>query len=559
MTSEPMTRRLRALLRGALTLTAAALLAAPVPAQTWIRHMNEPGDAFALALREDGLSAVARQTGVSLFDAAGELVASYDLATYDGSELLLFDARFLDDGTLAVAGSSDRRPWVAALQPLTGLPVWETTLTDDEEGHILRMVVNDLGHLVLQGYLIEAADLTQFVADVNPATGGGTHYRRLYGSGFGSSLSVTQSGDIVLASHDGDLTLTRASNWTNPIWRKRYDSVANFTIPMVAEAPDGDLLTMGVFDAGDEYEFYAMRTDADGEVIWRRGYASYPVQGWGWDKHVKAVRALPDGGLVAAVGQPMPPAGDFDGALLRLDADGNLLWLRPFGEDGHEFAVDVELTPDGGFLVLVNNEDGGLRLVRLDADGQAGPCVSQTMGAYDLPLPAVTVVEEDFAYTNFSSLQGQTLFTPVPHGAPLTTVCATPCSTSGTTYGSGTAGSGGQVPALSVSDGVCLGWTPRLEIAGVLGQAPGLALVSFGAGSLPALGGTVWLDPAQILVIPIAVGGPAGVPGAGSASYPLGTDLTALAGFSVHVQTVFADGAGPTGKVLSNAVSVSVQ
>ena len=117
MTSEPMTLRLRALLRGALTLTAAALLAAPVPAQTWIRHMDEPGDAFALALREDGLSAVARQTGVSLFDAQGELLASYDLATFDGSELFLYDARFLDDGTLAVAGSSDRRPWVAPSSP----------------------------------------------------------------------------------------------------------------------------------------------------------------------------------------------------------------------------------------------------------------------------------------------------------------------------------------------------------------------------------------------------------------------------------------------------------
>ena len=113
------------------------------------------------------------------------------------------------------------------------------------------MVVNDLGHLVLQGYLIEAADLRHFVADVNPATAGGTHYRRVYGDDLGSSLTVTDSGDIVLASFGGDMVLTRASNWTNPIWRKRYDTVSSFAIPQVVEAPDGDLLTVGVFRVGE--------------------------------------------------------------------------------------------------------------------------------------------------------------------------------------------------------------------------------------------------------------------------------------------------------------------
>ena len=60
-------------------------------------------------------------------------------------------------------------------------------------------------------------------------------------------------------------------------------------------------------------------------------------------------------------------------------------------------------------------------------------------------------------------------------------------------------------------------------------------------------------------MFPLAMGGAPGSPGAGEVSLPLGTDLTWAIGSTLHMQAVFGDSNGPTGKTLTNGVSVTVQ
>ena len=66
-------------------------------------------------------------------------------------------------------------------------------------------------------------------------------------------------------------------------------------------------------------------------------------------------------------------AGERDLYLLRVDADGELLWERTIGGSGTEWAKDMVPLEDGGFLLLGEsnsyNENFDVLVVRIDAGG----------------------------------------------------------------------------------------------------------------------------------------------------------------------------------------------
>jgi len=555
---------------GAPLIAGAVALAAFAPAtsaQTWIRDITSAGhEAAGIAVRDDGIVALVGRRGaygsVSLFNAMGSQVSGYDLTTFDSLDIVLHDGLFLDDGSLAVCGSIDGQPWVAALDALTGIPLWDTTLTDDSgEGWIERMVVNDIGHLVLQGQLRELTSTESFLAAVKPESNGTTVYRRVIGSEVPTSITLASNGELILASYTGEAYVTRTNNFANEVWRQRYDAPNDLLVPRLVETTNGDLMSVGLYREGqNDFHFWAMKTDKDGAPLWHRVFSSFPSTTFGKTHIVYAAVPTADGGIVAAVTQPMPGDGSRDAALLRLDSDGNVMWLQPLGIAGvDDQAVDLEQTPDGGFVVAVNAVDSGVRIARLDANGKAGSCPIHPIAAIEQPAPVATAASDSFTYTSYDGLWGAHSVTPFGLVAFVTNVCGEVCSTSTMKYGVGTAGTGGFVPQLNVSDGVCLGYTPELQVHNVVGNTVGLVFVGFGPGNVSAMGGTFLIDPSQFFAFPTSVSGLNGVGGTGSASYPMGTDLTPLSGFTLHMQTVFADSAGPTGKTLSNAVTLSIQ
>ncbi len=131
-----------------------------------------------------------------------------------------------------------------------------------------------------------------------------------------------------------------------------------------------------------------------------------------------------------------------------------------------------------------------------------------------------------------------------------------------TAYGSGTPGTGGIAPSAGMSGFPTLGNSSfAMQVVDGLGGAPAaLMLAAAPSAGIPFFGGTIWVDPLTIAVVPpLLMSGPAGVPGAGSAQLPLRIPpAAALAGGSLFFQVIVVDQGAPFGLAMSDGFQIGI-
>ncbi len=131
-------------------------------------------------------------------------------------------------------------------------------------------------------------------------------------------------------------------------------------------------ITVGITEStpGEQKDAFVLRLNEDGEQVWMQTFGSERVE-----RATSAV-LLPDEGLVLAGLTRNNPTGNDDGWMLRIDAAGNILWWRQYGgEEDDEFHW-VEQTGDGGFILCGRSKsyrpptvDYNTWLVKTDAEG----------------------------------------------------------------------------------------------------------------------------------------------------------------------------------------------
>lgn len=127
----------------------------------------------------------------------------------------------------------------------------------------------------------------------------------------------------------------------------------------------------------------------------------------------------------------------------------------------------------------------------------------------------------------------------------------------GVEIGVGLSGSGGFVPHLFAEGGSCEAGAWKLRVEQGLGRAFGFLWVGLSeTDGIPFLGGQFYVDlGGPFWLFRAALGGPAGVPGAGTLEMP-GTDAGAIAPLLLVMQGTFLDAAAPQGVSLSNALDL---
>jgi len=197
---------------------------------------------------------------------------------------------------------------------------------------------------------------------------------------WGASAVVERSeGDLLIAGNAGlgGVSLARLDRRGQVLW-ERADSPDDpvLVVQDAIEAADGDFVVAGELRSQAERDAYAslVRYAPDGSVRWQR---AYPGAGG-----ARQVAELSDGGFVF-VGQHAGDDGFDDILVVRVDADGHLVWQQSLGNPGYDDARSVLV--DGAETVVVgtthlepSQNTVSVWLVRLDADGEV---VSQT--AYD--------------------------------------------------------------------------------------------------------------------------------------------------------------------------------
>lgn len=217
---------------------------------------------------------------------------------------------------------------------------------------------------------------------------GGVLWERAYGgSGWDTlwSAAATANGGFLLggissSTNSGtktsvrfgevDFWVTRIDATGNPLWDRSFGGTQVDRLAHVEPLPDGGFLLSGYSDSDldgnksvpsrGRQDGWLIRLDAEGEIVWQKA-----LGGTG-DDSIAAARQLPDGGFLLVGSSDSPPGGDKgDGAhglgdvwIVRLDAGGNKLWDRTYGGSNVEYSHDVVLLPGGDAVVLATSLSG---------------------------------------------------------------------------------------------------------------------------------------------------------------------------------------------------------
>jgi hypothetical protein len=143
----------------------------------------------------------------------------------------------------------------------------------------------------------------------------------------------------------------------------------------------GPLTSIGQADV------FVIKLDQSGELVWSKRFGSASgegSQGLATDASNNIVVVGSSGGAVDFGGGPLPNSGEGDIFVAKLDADGNHVWSRSFGDAADQSALDVATDPQGCVIVngifrgtldlggtpLVNAGDDDTYVVKLGIDGE---------------------------------------------------------------------------------------------------------------------------------------------------------------------------------------------
>jgi len=221
------------------------------------------------------------------------------------------------------------------------------------DGFSAIQVTRDGGYILTGSTLSFTPDGSQAAWLVRTDSSGRELWNRTYGNraGGASVLQTTDGGYMVAGSSSGDAYFFRTSPDGTLLWEQRFGGAATDTASSVIMTLDGGFLLTGTtlsfgIGGGRERMAWLIRTDGNGNEVWNRTYGKNRIN------YGTALQEIPGSGyIVAGWTDPYPAPGNRSVFLFRTDALGSLLWEKIPGDHGLDQASQVQVTPDGGFLI----------------------------------------------------------------------------------------------------------------------------------------------------------------------------------------------------------------
>jgi hypothetical protein len=122
----------------------------------------------------------------------------------------------------------------------------------------------------------------------------------------------------------------------------------------VQQTNDGGYIIAGYQGTGGDYDAILEKTDNEGNVIWIKIFGKPDVYDTG-----RSVQQTTDGGYILTGWTQSYGAGSCDAWLIKTDANGNEIWNRTFGGANSDNGNYVQITSDGGYMIIGTTESFG--------------------------------------------------------------------------------------------------------------------------------------------------------------------------------------------------------
>lgn len=140
---------------------------------------------------------------------------------------------------------------------------------------------------------------------------------------------------------------------------------------------DGDVIGIDPIDNGN---IWILKLSETGEIVWQKNFGGTLAD------YAYSIKSTPDGGSIIAGttfsinGDVVGNHGSSDMWIIKLNSTGSVLWKKCFGGNGFDGANEIELTSDGGYIIAgyTFSIDGDITeyfgnydywIVKIDADG----------------------------------------------------------------------------------------------------------------------------------------------------------------------------------------------
>ena len=195
----------------------------------------------------------------------------------------------------------------------------------------------------------------------------------------GHSVAEGEEGRLYVVGQSYDGTsmdtalIIQRTEFGNPRWARNIGIAGEHVEGIaVAAAPGGGALLFGnvgdPFSTRAQLDYYLVRVDVAGNTLWDKRF--------GGARTDIAVDIVAVAGGYALLGTTNSSgSGGTDLEIIRIDHEGEVMWVRTYGGAANDDAADLEVTADGGFAIFGQTESFGsgefdLYLVKTDEAGE---------------------------------------------------------------------------------------------------------------------------------------------------------------------------------------------
>jgi hypothetical protein len=287
------------------------------------------------------------------------------------------DGGYIAAGGTTSFGAGSYDAWVLKLDN-TGNVVWQKSYGGTEgEEHALSSIQQtaDGGYIVAGWAESFSSSGDAWILKLDGS--GNVQWQKTYGGTSwddAESIQQTADGGYIVAgwagsfSSSNDVWVLKLDSSGNVQWQKTYGGTSSEYAESIQQTADGGYIVAGWAGSfSGSNDVWVLKLDANGNIVWQRAYGGINSY------YTSSIQQTSDGGYVAA-GESAFDAGSSDAWVLKLDGSGNVQWQKTYGGYGSDHAYSIQQTSDGGYVAAGESESFGAGssdawVLKLDGSG----------------------------------------------------------------------------------------------------------------------------------------------------------------------------------------------